>query len=288
MVDSDVISRGEPESPHDGLLVDDLQIGASSWINTVSQMPVDEKQSIVLDHHIFTPDGWRRATKLSHPTLRLRITTKSEDYAKFNIEHPRISPKHLNVVVDSGAQSCLWSRSDFLASGFCIGDLIPVRHAMKAANAAPISIDGAILLRLSGRSKQDDYVEAAVMTYVSPDAKSFFLSREAMIQLGIINHDFPQLGSTADQPSYSECHNAEVGNMSSSEGSLETSPRADCGCFKRQSPPCKPESLPFPAVAGNAEAMKCWLLDTYASSTFNKCPPSTTSRNGRTSNKDPH
>ena len=273
-VNSDVI-KCEPEFSHDSLLVDDLQIDEYthiSSVNTVSQMPFGEKKSIELDHHIFTQEGWQRATTFSHPTLRLRVTTKLEDYAKFSIEQPRISPKYVNVVVDSGAQSCLWSRSDFLASGFSIGDLIPVRHAMKAANAAPISIDGAILLRLSGRSKQDALIEAAVMTYVSPDAKSFFLSREAMVQLGIISQDFPQLGSTASQLSHSECDNVEGGDMSSGESSFESSPRADCGCLKREPPPSKPESLPYPAVAGNAEAMKCWLLDTYASSTFNKCP----------------
>ena len=33
------------------------------------------------------------------------------------------------------------------------------------------------------------------MVYISPDAKDFFLSKEAMIQLGIIDANFPQLGA---------------------------------------------------------------------------------------------
>ena len=55
---------------------------------------------------------------------------------------------------------------------------------MKAVNAARISIDGAILLRLVGTTKDGTKVEAAVMAYISPDVKDFFLSKEAMIQLG--------------------------------------------------------------------------------------------------------
>ena len=77
---------------------------------------------------------------------------------------------------------------------------------MKAANTAPITIDGAILLRLSGVSKQGDVVEAAVMAYISPDTDSFFLSKEAMVQLGIISQDFPQLGASSPMPIELNCH----------------------------------------------------------------------------------
>ena len=60
---------------------------------------------------------------------------------------PKIAESVVDVVADSGAQSCLWSRKSFLASGFSMADLIPVRHTMRAADRAEIEIDGAILLR---------------------------------------------------------------------------------------------------------------------------------------------
>ena len=101
----------------------------------------------------------------------------------------------MDVITDSGAQSVVWSREEFNKSGFHASDLIPVHHAMKAVNAARISIDGAILLRLVGTTKDGTKVEAAVMAYISPDVKDFFLSKEAMIQLGIINRDFPQVAA---------------------------------------------------------------------------------------------
>ena len=35
---------------------------------------------LVLDHHIFTPEGWAKVSSLSHPTVRVRITTNRDDY----------------------------------------------------------------------------------------------------------------------------------------------------------------------------------------------------------------
>ena len=76
-------------------------------------------------------------------------------------------------------------------------DLIPVRHAMRAANRAPIKIDGAVLIRIAGLAAEGSSLETAVMVYISPDTNTFFLSKYAMIQLGIIPASFPQIGSAS-------------------------------------------------------------------------------------------
>ena len=220
--------------------------------------------AVTLDHHIFTAEGWKRACALSHPSLRLRITTCQEDYDKFGITYPRIQPKHIDVIVDSGAQSCLWSKRRFLRSGFTLKDLIPVRHLMKAANTAPITIDGAILIRLSGVTNAGDNVEAAVMVYISPDTDKFYLSREAMIQLGIIDRNFPQLGAASTH--------THVSNDVIEVAEAESTIYAGCGCLKRESPLEKPTRLPFQCTMENVDKMKDWLLIRYASSAFNKCP----------------
>ena len=106
-----------------------------------------------------------------------------------------LMPPPIDVVADSGAQSCLCL---FLASGFSMEDLIPVRHTMRAANRAPINIGGAVLLRLRGTSLDGSKYEAAAMVYISPDANSFFLSKDVMIQLGVIPRSFPQIGATGN------------------------------------------------------------------------------------------
>ena len=227
--------------------------------------------AVTLEHHIFTKEGWKQASALSHPRIRLRMTTCEEDYRNFGIAFPKIQAKHIDVVVDSGAQSCLWSRQSFLRCGFSQEDLIPVLHRMKAANTAPITVDGAIIVRLSGTTKHGDHVEAAVMTYISPDTDNFYLSRESMIQLGIIDRDFPQLGAAQDS------HTHNPGPLANNPGVLaevaETSTiYADCGCLKREMPPEKHAKLPFECTVENVDKMKTWLLTQYASSTFNKCP----------------
>ena len=221
--------------------------------------------AIVLDHHIFAEeDGWRKITALSHPTLALAISVEAEDYTRFGYACPILAPMEISVVVDSGAQSCLWSRRDFLASGFRMNDLIPVKHNMKAANRNQIQIDGAILIRLSGNSRYDESIACAVMVYVSPDANFFYLSKEAMVQLRIIGNDFPQLGAVPA--------NLSAIISASETCQTEESIYANCGCLKRELPPQKPNALPFEATLENADRMKEWLLSRFASSTFNKCP----------------
>ena len=71
------------------------------------QLSVD---SVSLDHHIFTQDGWKRASSMDHPKLRLRLTTDKLDFEHFKARFPKIQPKHIEVVADSGAQSCPWSK----------------------------------------------------------------------------------------------------------------------------------------------------------------------------------
>ena len=70
---------------------------------------------------------------------------------------------------------------------------------MKAANSAPIKIDGAIFLKLEGLGIDNQKVSCSVMTYISPDANAFFLSK-ALILLQFIPKDFPKIGSAVISP----------------------------------------------------------------------------------------
>ena len=87
---------------------------------------------------------------MSHPTLRLQVTTDESDYQQFGIPHPEIMPSFVTVVTDTGAQSCLWSLKDFYRCGFQDSDLLPVKRTMLTANQEEIDIRGAVFVRLSG------------------------------------------------------------------------------------------------------------------------------------------
>ena len=111
----------------------DTDLQENTGVQSINDQPSPSINDVTLDHHIFTAEGWQRASALSHPSLRLRMTTCQEDYDKFGITYPRIQLKHVEVVVDSGAQSCLWSRRSFLRSGFTQKDLIPVNAVTEVA-----------------------------------------------------------------------------------------------------------------------------------------------------------
>ena len=191
-----------------------------------------------LEHMLFDPNlGWKRIESMHHPTLKLSVNIDPKDYEKLGRRSPRVQRSTISVVTDTGAQSCFWGLSEFLRCGFQTGDLIPVKHTLYAANKEKIDISGAILLRLHGNNSAGQSRTAAVMTYVSPNTQRFYLSREALIQLGVIGKNFPRVGS-ADE----ECAIEEE--------------NASCGCLVRTSPPRRPENLPFPPTEANIPKMR--------------------------------
>ena len=118
---------------------------------------------------------------------------------------------------------------------------------MKAANRVPIQIDGAILIRLTGNTASGEPAKCAVMAYVSPDANCLYLSKEAMIQLGIVDQEFPQIGAAANNHVFGIDTNQ---NPDQESGSVY----AECGCLKRELPPEKPSRLPFDSSQENVAA----------------------------------
>ena len=136
--------------------------------------------------------------------------------------------------------------------------MIPVVHRMKSANRSPITIDGAVILRLSGRTADNQLIEAAAIVYISPDTNTFYLSMEVMIQLRIIPKTFPQMGAVMD-------------NQLNVTAVTTSTLLAPCGCLIRTKPPPRYKNLPFAPVVENVSKMKERLLADYASSTFNQC-----------------
>ena len=269
----------------DEMLGDGMDEGIVQVSDEVSDEDITPQMSVCapieLDHHIFTRDGWGRANSLKHPTVCLKVSTAVDDYLQLGYRYVPIVPKSIDVVADSGAQSCLWSRKLYLRCGFVMEDLIPVNHNMKAANKAPIEIDGAILLRLAGKSSCDESWEAAVMVYISPQANSFFLSKEAMVQLGIIPSSFPCVGSTGEHLKQFRLDAVAVNVVSeaitvpltaTSTPPPKESGIAACGCQTRKLAPERPKELPFAPTLENVPKMKSYLLKRYASSSFNQCP----------------
>ena len=74
----------------------------------------------------------------------------------------------------------------------------------------------------------------------------------------MITENFPTISETASNNEVSDTNN--------------TIQNAKCGCHKRSLPPPPlPTTLPFPATEDNREKLQQYLLQYYASSTFNVC-----------------
>ena len=99
-----------------------------------------------LFHHIFTAGQWKTTRFQDHPRVNLTVSTNEADYLAFGRKNTPIKPFIVSAMVDSGAQSCLWSLKDFLSAGFAESDLLQVSVDLVAANRSPINVAGAIIL----------------------------------------------------------------------------------------------------------------------------------------------
>ena len=154
------------------------------------------QRKIVLDHHIFDSyRGWVRRKSEPQPMLRVRINVNKQDYQTLDLPAPPETSVVVSGVADTGAMSCLWGVKHFYRAGFKKKDLIPVKQTLNAANRQPITILGAIVVRLSGLSQEGELLEAPVIAYVSPDTESLYVSRQAPVALRVISEEFPRLGA---------------------------------------------------------------------------------------------
>ena len=129
---------------------------------------------------------------------------------------------------------------------------------MRAANMDEIEIMGAVFVRISGADVSGKIYTAPIMAYVSPSTEKFYLSRESLVQLGVIPEKFPMVGAAVN--SFLTMNTCAIEGYN-----------APCSCPVRSLPPKRPEKLPFTASLENCEKMKAWLEDYYKSSTWNRC-----------------
>ncbi len=192
----------------------------------------------------------------------------------------------LQAVADSGAQSDLWSLADYLSHGFTQDALTPVSLDLSAANRSPISIEGAFFAHIETQHQQGKVAKCRSMVYVSKSVQDMYLSLETMINLGILGSGFPNIGK-ADEGTMERHQRPEPADtltrceLPSSNATRQVNdgclaPRDfngdSCPCPQRSVTPPRPSSLPFDCTPENNSRMKTWLLERYASSTFNTCP----------------
>ena len=137
---------------------------------------------------------------------------------------------------------------------------------MRSANNDSINLLGAILLNLSGSDSQGRTFSTNQMTYITNSTDTFFMSRNACTNLGIISETFPTIGEA-----FSVDIDIPKTPASSQQIASITHTKASCGCPQRSAPPPLP-CAPVATKDSNRQHLEKFLLEYYASSTFNVCP----------------
>ena len=240
-----------------GAVYDQLCSSRSSVIPVCGIKSTIDGTPLVLAHHLFDNlnECWRRGSSQPQPYVDLHVTASRQDYESLGFKHVAkdVRNTRLKVMADTGCQSCVAGLKAISQLGIGIKNLIPVKVKMSAANETQLKILGAVILRFSGISSEGDSRQTRQIVYVTDTTDRIYLSREGCIALGLISKDFPTVG---------EVKTIELGTESSGE---------ECDCPRRQLPPPRPDTIPFPPTTENKVMLKEWLLERYKSSTFNTC-----------------
>ena len=230
-------------------------------INNVTSLDTSEVRSFILSHDVFVNGQCAEISGNSHPSVMLSVR---------HVNNGRIVS--VPCIADSGAQSNLWGFVDFKRRGFCAQDLSPVTISISAVNNHSLKIIGAFHAEFEGKSPSGVRVTCRDIVYVSDSVSHFYLSYNTMKNLAIVDEQFPTVGDCLKLSEH--CSGSEsvfIRGISSGCSQLSTASEP-CKCPQRTVVPSRPKNLPFTPIVENNEKMRKWLLETFASSTFNTCP----------------
>ena len=212
-----------------------------------------------LDHHVFEGKWIARPSK-PHPVMTVQLRPLPQDHAELG--HPMgktsgLTSISIPMIADSGCQSSIIPFRSALAMGVSKEDIFPVKLSMKGAISEDLAVEGGIVAEVAVADSSGSRRSTKQLMYVSKKIEKAFLCREALTALGAIPASFPQVPSNSD-----------------SLASVASGQEEICHCPKRgQAPPPLPTKLPpgLTATEEDASHLKDWLLDYYASTTFNVC-----------------
>ena len=220
------------------------------------------KRSIPLSHHIFEKfKGWANKPSAPQPVLKVDAELCPDDHAEFGFQLSSVSePKSISsvfVVADSGCQSTAIPPSFAYKAGIKRKDFMPVASRMNGAGrGSDLGVIGGVVMKFSSKTIDGNTVWTKQLCYVCENVSQVYLSRQALEELGSLPSYFPLPAPPR----------ATAASMADT-----TTP---CSCPKRPtSPPPLPTELPerLSGDESSVSDLKTWLLNYYASTTFNTC-----------------
>ncbi|CAC5357495.1 unnamed protein product [Mytilus coruscus] len=176
------------------------------------------------------------------------MTPLPEDHASFG--HPMQDTSELktitmSMVADTGCQSSIIPLQSANNLGITEKDLLPVKLVMHGAIKEDLGVIGAVAVSITTKDSTSNAMSTRLLCYVSDTMERAFICREALISLGIIHTNFPNVSTVT---------------FTNIAASMENSEEVTCSCPRR-----------LKATEEHVESLKEWLLDYYGATTFNVC-----------------
>ena len=258
----------------------DLQLGElaaiSYCLSTVSDK-LKPIHKVKIPHLLHDQLKWKISRPQTAPNIKVSVKVDTQSYRDLGIRPP--SPyKHrvadLVALADTGCQATCLGPEELFKLGLSRSDLMDVQMGLSAANGSGLKIIGALFVNITGESTLGEVYETKQLCYVAEGVDRMLLSREACCKLGIINDQFPAVGSANNLRSRSipvaQVNQNPAGALNEEHFDLEPcSPNDDgtCSCPRQESCPPPPKFDPNLSTSG----LRKLLIKHYGASAFNQC-----------------
>jgi hypothetical protein len=138
---------------------------------------------------------WVPAAVQPHGMVKLNVQLSQSAQTQLNLPHVKLSTTSVQALADSGAQMCVADWDVAARLNLTKADLLHPALKVSVADNSNLELVGAHFLSIysdSGESTEQ-------MVYFAHNVGDFYLSKAAMIDLGIISKDFPTVGSSHTQ-----------------------------------------------------------------------------------------
>ena len=227
---------------------------------------VSEVNKMKVPHMLHNQLEWAIKHPPPQPCLRLSVNIDTRSYRENKMKPPS-ALKHrtadMTALADTGCQAVCMGPGQLTGIGLSVKDLMEVDLRLSGANGTSIRILGGVFITITGEDSSGKKWSTKQLCYVAEGVTRLMLSKEACVQLGIINSCFPSVGS---------CYTASAAAVTDSEefDLVPCSPNEDgsCSCPRREP---VPEAFPEFDPKLSAQQLRKRIIEHYAASAFNRC-----------------
>ena len=244
--------------------------------------------------------GWIKTAPSKHPMVNVNVRLCGDGYGAAGVRMPggiKVSDNDneqlLDIVqvpfsglADTGAQTTCSGMCLVRALGLAQKDLIPVSMTLNTAVEAEMLILGALFIEVLGRAADGGLFVSKQLCYIARGLKTLYLSQGACKDLGLVDKNFPSIGSTCRAmvgTVETGGHRVSVGKVLDTGEDMEVfgdilgqnSPcqpnqSGSCQCPRRGETPAPPQPA-HPTTMENRAQLEEQIKAHYSSSVFNQC-----------------